>query len=171
MRMCPSCPPGISFSFRGRRTSPASSRAGATSMPMVDVYAPAGTFRDRAKLVRDLATAVMTIERVPNIPLFRQNTAAFVHELPPDSLSNVDGESACVRVQVLTNAGGLDREKQLAVVAQLTRIVGAAAGETAVKERIWVLLTEAPAGGWGLAGRGHTDAELAAAARAPLGQQ
>ncbi len=38
-------------------------------MPMIDVYAPAGTFRDRAKLVRDLATAVMTIERVPNIPL------------------------------------------------------------------------------------------------------
>ena len=38
-------------------------------MPMIDVYAPAGTLLDRAKLVRDLATAVMTIERVPNIPL------------------------------------------------------------------------------------------------------
>src|SRR5258706_8929549 len=117
MRMGPSCPPGISCSFRGRRTSPGSSRARATSMPMIDVYAPAGTFRDRAKLVRDLATAVLTIERVPNIPLFRQNTAAFVHELPPDSLSNVDGDSACVRVQAPTTAGGWDRDKQLAVVA------------------------------------------------------
>jgi hypothetical protein len=36
-------------------------------MPMIDVYAPAGTCRDRATLARDLATAVMTIERVPNI--------------------------------------------------------------------------------------------------------
>src|SRR5258707_13814489 len=97
-------------------------------MPMIDVYGPADTFRDRAKLARDLATAVMTIERVPNIPLFRQNTAAFVHELPPDSLSNVDGDSACIRGQGLTNAGWLDREKQLAVVAQLKRIVGAGAG-------------------------------------------
>src|SRR2546428_7891962 len=81
---------------------------------MIDVYAPAGTFRDRdrAKLVRDLATAVMTIERVPNIPLFRQNTAAFVHELALDTLSNVDGDHACVRVQVLTNAGGLDRRSE-----------------------------------------------------------
>jgi len=139
-------------------------------MPMIDVYAPAGTFRDRAKLVRDLATAVMTIERVPNIPLFRQNTAAFVHELTLDALSNVDGDHACVRVQVLTNAGGLDREKQLAVVAELTRIVGAAAGDPAVKERIWVLLTEAPDGGWGLAGHAHTNAELVAAARAQLGR-
>src|SRR6266853_3338865 len=140
-------------------------------MPMIDLYAPAGTFRDRAKLARDLATAVMTIERVPNIPLFRQNTAAFVHELPLDSLSNVDGDSACVRVQVLTNAGGLDREKQLAVVAELTRIVGAAAGDPAVKERIWVLLTEAPDGGWGLAGHAHTNAELVAAARVQLGER
>jgi len=140
-------------------------------MPMIDVYAPVGTFRDRARLARDLATAVMTIERVPNIPLFRQNTAAFVHELPPDSLSNVDGDSACVRVQVLTNAGGLDREKQVNVVAELTRIVAAAATDESVKQRIWVLLTEAPDGGWGLAGHAHTNAELVAAARAQLGKQ
>ena len=139
-------------------------------MPMIDVYAPAGTFRDRAKLTRDLATAVMTIERVPNIPLFRQNTAAFLHELPQDTLSNVDGDHACVRVQVLTNAQGLDRAKQLAVVAELTRIVGAAADDPAVKERIWVLLTEAPDGGWGLAGHAHTNTELVAAARAQLGK-
>src|SRR6266478_9110311 len=171
MRTLPSCPLGISCSSRGRKTSPGSSKARATSMPMIDVYAPAGTFRDRAKLVRDLATAVMTIERVPNIPLFRQNTAAFVHELPLDSLSNVDGDHACVRVQVLTNAGGLDREKQLAAVAELTRIVGAAAGDPAVKERIWVLLTEAPDGGWGLGGRAHTNAELVAVAREQLGKR
>ncbi len=140
-------------------------------MPMIDVYAPAGTFRDRAKLARDLATAVMTIERVPKIPLFRQNTAAFVHELPPDSLSNVDGDSACIRVQVLTNAGGLDREKQLKVVAELTRIVAAAATDESVKDRVWVLLTEAPDGGWGLGGRGHTNAELVAVAREQLGKR
>jgi len=140
-------------------------------MPMIDVYAPVGTFRDRARLVRDLATAVMTIERVPNIPLFRQNTAAFLHELPQDALSNVDGDHACVRVQVLTNAGGLDREKQLAVVAELTRIVAAAATDESVKDRVWVLLTEAPDGGWGLGGRAHTNAELVALAREQLGKR
>jgi len=140
-------------------------------MPMIDVYAPAGTFSDRARLAQDLATAVMTVERVPDIPLFRQNTAAFVHELARDTLSNVEGDHACVRVQVLTNAGGLDREKQLAVVAELTRIVAAAAGDPAVKERIWVLLTEAPDGGWGLGGHAHTNAELVAAARAQLGKR
>ena len=140
-------------------------------MPMIDVYATSGTFADPNALARNLAATLMKIEQVPDIPMFRQNTAAFVHELTPDTLSNVDGDHACVRVQVLTNAGGLDREKQLAVVAELTRIVGAAAGDPAVKERIWVLLTEAPDGGWGLAGHAHTNAELVAAARAQLGKK
>jgi hypothetical protein len=90
-------------------------------MPMIDLYATAGTFADTKQLAKDLASALMTIERVPNIPLFRQNTAAFVHDLSPLAFSNVDGEHDHVRVQVLTNAGALDREKQLAVVAELTR--------------------------------------------------
>ena len=55
-------------------------------MPMIDVYAATGTFRDTHTLARDLATAVMTVERVPDIPMFRDNTAAFVHELPATAL-------------------------------------------------------------------------------------
>ena len=90
-------------------------------MPMIDVYAAAGTFGDVHALARNLATELMTIEEVPNIPMFRKNTAAFVHELPSSGLSNVDGDSTYVRVQVLTNAGALDRDKQLAVVSQSGR--------------------------------------------------
>ncbi len=106
-------------------------------MPMIDVYAAAGTFTDTHRLAADLAAAVMTIEQVPDIPMFRRNTAAFVHELPADSLSNVDGDSTYVRVQVLTNTGALDRDKQLAVVEQLTRIVATAAGDPTLVERTW----------------------------------
>ncbi len=73
-------------------------------MPMIDVYAASGTFADTRRLTIDLATAVMTIEGVPNIPMFRQNTAAFIHELGNDCLANVDGDNSYVRVQVLTNA-------------------------------------------------------------------
>jgi phenylpyruvate tautomerase PptA (4-oxalocrotonate tautomerase family) len=137
-------------------------------MPMVDVYARTGTFADKHQLAVDLAAAVMKVEQVPDIAMFRQNTAAFVHEMPADSLSNVDGDSSYVRVQVLTNAGALDRDKQLALVSSLTGIVAAAAGDPTQTERTWVLLTEAPEGGWGLAGHANTNAELVAAARAEL---
>ena len=137
-------------------------------MPMVDVYASAGTFSDSHQLAVDLASAVMQVEQVPDIPMFRQNTAAFVHDLPADSLSNVDGDSSYVRVQVLTNAGALDRDKQLALVSRLTDIVAAAGADPTLTQRTWVLLTEAPEGGWGLAGHTNTNAELVAAARAGL---
>ena len=137
-------------------------------MPMIDAYAAVGTFADTRQLARDLAAAVMAIEQVPDIPMFRQNTAAFVHELPAGALSNVDGDGNYVRVQVLTNAGALDRDKQLAVVSRLTEIVAAAAGDPTLADRTWVLLTEAPEGGWGLWGHAHTNAELVGAARAQL---
>jgi len=137
-------------------------------MPMIDVFARAGTFADSHQLAVDLATAVMTIEQVPNIPMFRQNTAAFVHDLPADSLANVDGEGSYVRVQVLTNAGALDRDKQLAVVSQLTQIIARAAGDPTIADRTWVLLTEAVQGGWGLRGHANTNDELVTAARAEI---
>jgi len=137
---------------------------------MIDVYAASGTFTDKHRLARDLATAVMTIEQVPDIPMFRKNTAAFIHELPADSLSNVDGDSSYVRVQVLTNAGALDRDKQLAVVARLTDLIAGAAGDPGLIERTWVLLTEAPDGGWGLSGHANTNEDLVAAARARLAE-
>jgi phenylpyruvate tautomerase PptA (4-oxalocrotonate tautomerase family) len=137
-------------------------------MPMIDVYAAAGTFADKHRLAVDLATAVMTIEQVPDIPMFRQNTAAFIHDLPPGSLSNVDGDGSYVRIQVLTNAGALDRGKQLAVVERLTAIAADASGDPALTNRAWVLLTEAPDGGWGLGGHANTNEELVAAARAQI---
>jgi phenylpyruvate tautomerase PptA (4-oxalocrotonate tautomerase family) len=137
---------------------------------MIDAYATTGTFADKHQLAVDLATAVMTIEEVPNIPMFRQNTAAFVHELPAGDLSNVDGDSTYVRVQVLTNAGALGREKQIAVVARLTEIVAAAAGDPTLADRTWVLLTEAPEGGWGLKGHANTNEELVLAARAQIAE-
>jgi phenylpyruvate tautomerase PptA (4-oxalocrotonate tautomerase family) len=140
-------------------------------MPMIDVYAATGTFPDTAQLATDLAAAVMAVEGVPNIPMFRKNTAAFVHELPATALANVDGDSTYVRVQVLTNAGALDREKQIAVVRTLTELVAGAAGDPSLTERTWVLLTEAPEGGWGLWGHAHTNEELVAAARAEIAKR
>ena len=139
-------------------------------MPMIDVYATAGTFNDKHKLAIDLATTVMTIEAVPNIPMFRQNTAGFVHDLPEGDLLNVNGDSNYVRVQVLTNVGALDRDKQLAVVEQLTNLIADASGDPTIVDRTWVLLTEAVAGGWGLKGHANTNDELVTAARAQIAE-
>ena len=137
-------------------------------MPMIDVYSVSGTFSDKHGLAQDLANAVMRWEQVPPIALFSKNTAAFIHELPADSLSNAAGESNYVRVQVLTPVGVLDRDKQLGVVKELTDIVAAAAGDQTLTERTWVLITESPEGGWGINGHANTGADIAALARSEL---
>ena len=48
-------------------------------MPMIDVYTTVGTFRDTHSLAQKLAATLMKIEQVQDIPMFRKNTAAFVH--------------------------------------------------------------------------------------------
>lgn len=77
---------------------------------------------------------------IPDIPLFADDTAAFI----------------------------LDRDKQLGVVKDLTEIVARAAGDPRVAQRTWVLLTEPSEGGWGIAGHANTQADIAATARAAL---
>src|SRR5881628_2179678 len=137
---------------------------------MIDVYAKDGTFRDRKTLAKNLAAAVMRWEKVPDLALFKDNTAAFIHDLPADAISNVSGDSNYVRVQVLTPVGVLDRDKQLGVVKELTDIVAAAAGDQSLAARTWVLITESPDGGWGIAGHANTGADIANAARKALGK-
>ena len=134
-------------------------------MPMIDVYAAAGTFADPAALATRLAATLMEVEQVPDISLFRKNTAAFVHD---STVFNVDGDSTYVRVQVLTNAGALDRAKQLDAVSRLTAVVTEASGDPSLADRTWVQLTETYDGGWGLAGHANTNEELVALARAEL---
>ena len=137
-------------------------------MPMIDVYAAAGTFADKRKLLQDLNQALMRWEKVPPLALFLDNTAAFLHEMPSGSFATARGESRSVRVQILTPVGILDREKKLGVTRELTEIVAAAAGDPSLAQRTWVLIAEAPDGGWGLGGHAYTNAEIAETARREL---
>ena len=137
-------------------------------MPMIDVMAASGTFKKKHDLAQALAECMMRWEKVPPIALFKDNTAAFIHDLPPDALSNAAGASNYVRVNVLTPTGVLDRDKKLGVVKEMTDIVAAAAGDPTLVERTWVLISEAPDGGWGIDGHAYTNVEIAERARKDL---
>jgi phenylpyruvate tautomerase PptA (4-oxalocrotonate tautomerase family) len=139
-------------------------------MPMIDVYAPARLIQDKSKLAQELAQAMMRLENVPPIPFFADNTVAFIHELPTDSSASAAGGSHHVRVNVTTNAGALSRDQQLEVVSTMTELVAAAAGEPALAERTWVVLTEAVPGGWGIAGHAYSNDEIVQHVRALLGK-
>lgn len=139
-------------------------------MPMIDIYATQGTFTNPQELAQAAATLMMQVEQVPSIPMFKNNTAGFVHELPDNTFANAAGDQNYVRVQVLTNQGALDRDKQLELTQKLTDLVAQFANDSSLKARTWVLLTEAVAGGWGLAGHAYTNEELVAKARADIAE-
>jgi phenylpyruvate tautomerase PptA (4-oxalocrotonate tautomerase family) len=140
-------------------------------MPMIDVYAPSGTFPDRHALAQQLAQTVMRWEKVPVIPFFTDNTAGFIHDLDAEAISDAGGHGGHVRVQVTTNTGALDREQQLGIVKDITAQVAEAAGDPGLADRTWVALTEAVPGGWGIAGHSYTNDEIVQTVRKLLGRE
>ena len=138
---------------------------------MIDVYAsadlfPAGT---DGQLGAELTAAVLRAEGVAKPgPFHANNTAAFIHRLPPAAVSTAaNGSARVVRVQVITPPGALNRDGQRALVKEATEIVARIAGDPTLPQRTWVLLSEGAEGGWGIAGTAYGKEEFAAlAARA-----
>lgn len=140
-------------------------------MPMIDVHCRKGFIKDRQGLARDLAQAVMRWEKVPVIPFFSDNTAAFIHELDADAFSTAGGGADHVRVNVMTNAAALNREQQIGLVGEITKLVAEASVDTSVAERTWVTLSEAVDGGWGIGGHAFTNEEIVQHVRGLLGKK
>jgi phenylpyruvate tautomerase PptA (4-oxalocrotonate tautomerase family) len=134
---------------------------------MIDVFAAAGTFTEMHDLARRIAIDVLQVCGVADSPMLRQHTATYIHEWPTSAFSNAEGDSDYVRIRVLTAAGSLDQAQKRRLVQRLTDLVATAAGDPPPPDRIWVILTEAAEGGWGVAGRAHTTAELYGYATAP----
>ncbi|MFI5635721.1 4-oxalocrotonate tautomerase family protein [Streptomyces sp. NPDC051664] len=137
---------------------------------MIDVYAPTGLFSDKHALAQELAQTIMRWEKVPAIPFFQDNTAAFIHDLEAGAIADAAGNSNHVRVHVTTNADALDRDQQLGLVAEITGLVAKFTGDSSVGERTWVSLTEAVQGGWGIAGHAYTNDEIVQHVRELLGK-
>jgi len=57
-------------------------------------YAPVDLGGLGHALAQELAQAIMRWEKVPAIPFFLDNTAAFVHDLNPDDFSTAGGARA-----------------------------------------------------------------------------
>jgi hypothetical protein len=81
-------------------------------MPMIDIYASTGTIQNLHQLAMDAAAVVKSVEGVPDIALFRKNTAAFVHELSKGALSNMDGDSNSVRIHVTNQHRRVDAARE-----------------------------------------------------------
>jgi phenylpyruvate tautomerase PptA (4-oxalocrotonate tautomerase family) len=135
-------------------------------MPMIDIYAAADFFplgTDR-QLAEELTAALLRAEGVVQPgPAHKNNTAAFIHRMPPSAIHTAATDSArTVRIQVVTPPSALTREGQRQFVKEATEIVVKISGDSTQAPRTWVLLTEAAEGGWGIAGTAFGRPEFAA---------
>ena len=124
-------------------------------MPAIDITLPTDLLPAEAdaQLAHELATALLEAEGAPRRAPFLENTAAYVHRLPPGAVHTAGTAGArTVRIEVLTPPGALDRDGQRAFVARATEVVSRLSGDPSLAGRTWVLLREAAEGGWGVAG-------------------
>ena len=72
-------------------------------------------------------------------------------------------------IDVFSPIGTFSDKSRLAQdLAQAVMRWEGAAGDPTPVQRTWVLLTESPEGGWGIAGHANTQGDIAASARAAL---
>jgi phenylpyruvate tautomerase PptA (4-oxalocrotonate tautomerase family) len=142
-------------------------------MPMIDVYLPDGLIQEEqdTTLVRELTLAVLRAEGVANPgPFHLENTTCFVHRLPATSVGTAAAQPmACVRVKIVTPPHALSREGQRQITREATEIIARAANDDDLRQRTWVILTEAAEGGWGIAGTAFGVEEFTALARRAAG--
>jgi phenylpyruvate tautomerase PptA (4-oxalocrotonate tautomerase family) len=142
-------------------------------VPMIDVYVPADLLAegDAAQLATDLTWAVLRAEGVAAPGAFHlDNTAAFVHRLPAGAVATGSATSArAVRVQIVTPPAALSRDGQRQLTEEATELIGGAVIADQRPVKIWVILTEAAEGGWGIDGTAYGEEEFAALARAAGG--
>src|SRR5438552_17089495 len=95
---------------------------GCSTMPMIDVYAPADLFPagSDGRLGKELTMAVLRAEGVATPgPFHLNNTAAFIHRMDPHAVHTAATDSArTVRVQVITPPAALTREGQKQLVKE-----------------------------------------------------
>lgn len=106
------------------------------------------------KLGEGLVLALLRAEGVPTPGAFHlQNTAAFLHRLPASALqTGAEAEAPAVRIQVVTPPNALKREGQKQFTREATELVKSLAAGGDHAPRVWVILTEAAEGGWGIGG-------------------
>jgi phenylpyruvate tautomerase PptA (4-oxalocrotonate tautomerase family) len=136
-------------------------------MPMIDIIAPEGAFPEtsEAALLERSTQSLLKWEKTAGIPLAVANTAAYLHVLPGSRITAGGKPDRVVRVQIITPPGSLKQEQRAGITAEITSIVAELAG---LGDRTWVLFQEAVDGGWGIAGRAYTNADLRDAVIASL---
>ena len=129
--------------------------------PMIDVYAPEGTFTEEnfGEVLARLTECFLKWTDASEIQIARDNTGAFLHLLPGTRVTAGGVPARAVRVDVKVPDVVLSTiERRRGFITDATEIVRVLSSDRC--ERTWVTISNTADGGWGLGGHGLTNAEL-----------
>ena len=128
----------------------------------IDLYVSRDGLKDsrRAALAHDLTEALLRWTDAAENDFLRSNISVFVHELPSECVY-AGGQAANVaRVNVKVPPIALTTQKRRAgFTADATALVRASAADQPF-ERVWVFISHAVEGGWGIDGVALTSDDM-----------
>ena len=126
-------------------------------MPL-DLYVPKGSLapEKRATLASALTESLLKWTDASDDDAIRANVSVWVHELPADAVNAGGGPAKVARLDIKVPTVALTtQERRQGVIADATTIVQQAAAVPF--ERVWVIVSHAIDGGWGIDGRAFSE--------------
>ena len=130
---------------------------------MIDVFCPEGCFSEEhsGEVLRRLTEAFLKWTDASEIPIARDNTGAFLHVFPAACVTAGGEPARAVRIDVkVPNVVLSTIERRRGLIADASEIVATLASAGQAPPRAWVTISNTADGGWGISGRGFTNAEL-----------
>lgn len=132
------------------------------TLTLTEGVLPKGT--EKATFAR-LSEAMLKLHGLFGNKVMTPNIVGSIHVLPKESTFSGLVEMPVAFIEWKTPSFAFaTREIQTAYVEEATNIVHEASGRKLPKESIWVNVTHAVDGAWGIAGKAYSNAELGAAA-------
>ncbi len=121
-------------------------------MPLVEITVPAGFLRDteRQALIKELTTAVLKAEGVPDSPRARRLTWILIHEAERGSWAIAGEPPADIRflVRVTVPAGAVSLARKRRMGLEIHRLLSKTAGKPLGFDEAWIIVQEVPDGQW-----------------------
>lgn len=126
-------------------------------MPLVEITVPAGFLPtpEKQSLIKELTTAVLKAEGVPDSPRSRSLTWILINEVEHGHWAIAGAPPAglrfLVRVTVPLGAVSLARKRRMGL--EIHRLLSKTAGKLLATDEAWILVYEVPDGHWTAAGK------------------
>jgi phenylpyruvate tautomerase PptA (4-oxalocrotonate tautomerase family) len=129
----------------------------------IDLVVPRDSLAEgsRATLAGELTESLLEWTDATEVSFIRANVGVYIHELPANAVNAGGNPANVARIDVKVPTIALStQERRQGFTQAATAIIRNAASPGRAFERVWVIISHATEGGWGIDGRALTTEDL-----------